>query len=274
MKCWTTVMLVLAVALVAACEIPEFDPPNRITQDRVIAIKTEPREAAPGDTVTVTGVAVTMDGEPLLEPKSWIVTGIAGFSAGEGSDELPVGEIYLEAPGLPPFSFTVPEDPGEFEAKFGIPYDPDGTVLTVALAVGDLANDPLIALKSFIVMDEPVKRNPVFHKIDVLRDGEPVEPDADGVTPVGNVGSLKLIADVDFPTRGDNVTFHWYTATKGIEYSVRKATEWRLPKKAGRYHVWCVARENSPSIIADGEVRVQSAGVDFGHAVIDIASGE
>lgn len=274
MKRHTVILLLAITASFAACDIPEFDPPNRITHDRVIAIKTEPREAAPGDTVTVTGVAVTMDGEPLLEPKSWIVTGIAGFSAGEEGDELPVGEIYMEAPGLPPFSFTVPEDPDEFETKFGIPYDPEGTVLTVALAVGDLANDPLIALKSFIVMDEPVKQNPIFHKIDVLRDGEPVEPDADGVTPVGNVGAIKLIADVEFPSRGDNVTFHWYTATKGVEYSVEKATEWRLPKKAGRYHVWCVARENSPSIIEGGDVRVSSAGVDFGHAIVEVTSGE
>ncbi len=274
MKRSATILLLLTTILVAACDVPEFDPPNRLTQDRVIAIRTEPREAAPGETVTVTGVAVTMDGEPLLEPKTWIVTGIAGFSAGEQGEELPVGELYMEAPGLPPFSFTVPEDPDEFETKFGIPYDPAGTVLTVAMAVGDLANDPLLALKSFIVLDKPTKENPVFNKIDVLVDGEPKEPGANGATLVGNEGAIKLIADVDFPTRGDNVTFHWYTATKGIEFSVQKATEWRLPKKAGRYHVWCVARENSPSIISGGEVRVQSAGVDWGHAIVEITSGE
>ncbi|MCC6156692.1 MAG: hypothetical protein IT350_01480 [Deltaproteobacteria bacterium] len=274
MKRFAPILGLMTAMLVAACDVPEFDPPSRLTQDRVIAIKTEPREAAPGDTVTITGVAVTMDGEPLLEPKTWIVTGIASFSAGEQGEEIPAGELYMEAPGLPPFSFTVPENPNEFEQKFGIPYDPEGTVLTVAMAVGDLEDNPLLALKSFIVMDEPAKENPVFNKIDVLVDAKPTEPGGDGVTVVGNEGAIKLIADVDFPTRGDNVTFHWYTATKGMEFSVEKATEWRLPKKAGRYHAWCVARENSPSIIADGEVRIQSAGVDWSHAIIEVTSGE
>lgn len=262
-----------AAFLAVACDIPEFDPPNILKQDRVLGVRSEPRVGAPGETVTFEAAVTNADGSAYLGPIAWIVTGNVGFSAGENGEELPDGDIFLQAPNGPPFVVTLPSAE-DFEARYGTPYDPEGTVLTVAMAAGDPNDaDALTAIKSFIVMDEPDKENPVFNRLRIQSDGADVEPDEYGITRVGNVATVKMIADAEFPTRGDNVTFHWYTATEGIEFSTDKAVEWKLPKKAGLYHVWCVARENSPTILAGGEVRVQSAGLDWRHEVIEITSG-
>jgi len=274
-----TAALLLFAALIlspAACEFPEFDPPNIIKNTRILGIRVEPREAAPGQEVTVTALAVHDDGTPSLEPVAWMVTASISLSYGalediEDIEDLPLGEMYLQPPGGAPFTFTIPEK-DKFAEKYG-EYFPIGTVLTIAMAYGDPKKDPTIGFKSLIVMDNPSKENPVFNEIEIIVDGEKTEPGDDGVYLVGNVGRIKLIADVDFPT-GDERTFHWYTATEGIEFNVEKATSWRLPKEPGLYDLYCVARENSKTTIGDGEFRIQSTGMDWKHAVIEITAGE
>ncbi|MBZ0271961.1 hypothetical protein K8I61_07980 [bacterium] len=271
MRRFAAPLAVAVLAFAASCGIPEFDAPNIVESRRILAIRAEPREAAPGDTVTIEGLAVEKDGTPYVGPVAWIVTGSLDLNYGEADtpDELPAGEAYLQPPDGPPFTFTVPEG-RDFVERLG-EYDPAGTVLTIAMAIGDLNADPTIAIKSLIVSDAPVKQNPEFHEIRVIVEGKDVAPGEDGITPVGRAGQIKLVADVEFPTGGD-ATFHWYSATRGIDFNVEKATSWRLPKKAGLYDLYCVARENSETIVGKaGDIRIRSAGVDWERVTVEIA---
>jgi hypothetical protein len=262
----------LLLAAFGACDIPEFPKPNILKHSRILAIKTDPREVAPGEEVTITGLAVNEDGTIYDGMIAWGVTGSISLNYGETNSmsDLPEGEYYVQMPGAADFTFTIPEGK-DFEDKFGS-YSSDGVVLTVVMAVGDIENDPIIAFKTVVVKDEPSKENPIFNEIQILKEGKAVEPDEDGIYQVGDSDSLKLklIADADFPT-GDIKTFHWYTHTEGItKFNVEKATEWALPKKAGLYDLYCVARENSFTSFRSGDYEIQSSGVDWKHAVVEL----
>ncbi|MCZ7584204.1 MAG: hypothetical protein M5R36_13175 [Deltaproteobacteria bacterium] len=264
--------MLIAAAPTISCDIPEFDPPNIIKTQRILAIRTEPREAAPGDTVTVTGLAVNDDGTEYVGPIAWIVTGTVQLTYGEETEpgEVPQGETYLQIPGGPPFTFTIPEG-AAFEEQYG-DYYADGTVLTVAMAIGD-QNDPTIGVKSMIVMDEPVKENPVFKKLHVIVEGEETEADEGGLYPIGEGGQIKLVADADFPT-GDDDTYHWFTATEGSSSTWSGTPRGTCRKKSDVYDLYCVVRENSRTTIRDGQYRIQSSGLDWKHIRVEVASGE
>ena len=259
-----------ALALVvSACDFPEFDPPNIIDTRRILAIKHVPRETKPGDTVTITALVVNGDGTLYEGSLGWLVSGSLALSEGE-TDELPDGEPYLQNPDSPPFSFEMPDE-DEFAEHFGIGYDPEATVLTIGLAAGESQDDVTLAVKTLIVKDEPSKENPIFQRIVVRDNGQVLTPDTTGIYTVGPGAHLNLTAEVDFPTGEiEERSFHWYTATEGIDFGVDRVTTWDMPKEPGLYPLYCVARENTKTTYNDGETVVQSSGIDWSGIIVQI----
>ena len=259
----------IALVLSLSCDTPDFDAPSRITSLRVLAIKSEPREAGPGDELIISGLAVNKDGTPYMVPMAWFLGGTIALSGADRSSDLPEGLTHIQMSEDDPFVLTIPMG-DEFEAIFG-EYNPEGTVLTIGMGIGDL-EDPTLSIKTMMVRDNNSFENPVFHGIDFMVEGRYVLPDEEGIYDVGNTKAIKVIANVDFPT-GDDKTFHWYTATKGLkEFTVDKAVEWSLPKDQGVYDIYCVARENTGTEFGDGEYNVKSAGVDWNSARIRVSA--
>ncbi len=254
-----------------SCDTPEFDPPNRIKSLRILAVKSEPREVSPGEEVIISGLAVNEDGTIYTGPIAWVLgsTGaLTGAERSEASEEDVEGVMHIQMTEDDPFVYTMPTG-GEFDEKFE-EYNADGTVLTIGMGIGDLDN-PIMSIKSLMVRDNTSFENPVFVGLDFLVEGRYVLPDEDGVFNVGNTEAVKVTANVDFPT-GDEKTFHWFTATKGLkEFTVDKAIEWKLPKESGIYDIYCVARENTGTQFGDGDYNVKSAGVDWGAARIRVS---
>ncbi len=76
--------LALSLALLAAaagCGIPQFDPPSLVNSVRILAIKAEPPEAAPGDSVVVTTAVFDPLAAPLLVWTVCTPDPVAGASA-------------------------------------------------------------------------------------------------------------------------------------------------------------------------------------------------
>lgn len=129
--------LALLVALAAGCG-PEFDPKSVLSDLRVVAIKAEPPEIAPGETTTLTAVV------PLEETRGgvsfeWAVCRlppVAGASGGVNQDCL----LHETAPFLEPAGTTKRVQvtmPDVEPLDLGLPDGTGGFYLPVRLVIRD-----------------------------------------------------------------------------------------------------------------------------------------
>jgi hypothetical protein len=297
MNARTRFALLVAVAalcvLVSAC-FPEFDPVTQIQRQRILGIKAEPPEAAPGESVTLTALVANEDGTPYQGVYLWGVLGVAGTDFAEMDPEnfdpadLP-GGFGIQAPGDEPYAYPIPE-PDDRGEVLGIPYRPDGILLTAILVVVEGSTDEAeiladllaggkeftyrFAYKTLIVSDRPEgerNENPANGRIDVLRFGQVPEQDADGNYLLGRGGDANLTAVFD-GADGSRVTFAWFNSTKeGFDGQGGRGKVWSLPDDDGVYYLYVVCRNNY-LFESDQGYSARSSGMDW--ATVSVRVGD
>ena len=277
--------LVAALAVVwlaGGCALPEFDRATYITKLRVLAIRAEPPEAAPGEEVAITGLAADGHGAVYDGYWLWVVLGANLMDlATQNLDEmdigsLPAGAFGIQEPGGEPFIFRVPAA-AEFAEAYG-PYNPAGTLLTVALMIFEDAEsleDVMegrgqlrFAYKTLIVSERPQEQrntNPVFVRIDVEYLGQVPEQDEDGFYLIPDrTESVRLTAHFD-NIPGDRITYSWFAASEdGFEAQGGKVQFWRTAGSHQEEYVFVVCRNNYLFEAAD-DYAIRSTGIDFGY---------
>ena len=287
------VPLFLALVLSLAACFPQFDPVTQIEHLRVLGIKAEPPEAAPGDAVTLTALVANADGTPYEGVYLWAVLGITGTEFAQmGSshfdpNRLPPGGFGIQTPGGAPFAYSVPQpdDPGSI---LGIPFrdsgilltallvvvegSPDATEILADLAAGGTKFEYRFAYKTVIVSTRTADQrnsNPVLNHVEVKRFGQVIEPDpGDGSYHVG-YGDVAHIAAIFDNAEGSRVTFSWFDSIKeGFgDGQGNKARDWKLPSHVGAYTIYVVCRNNY-EFHSDQGYSARSSGMDWGTATL------
>jgi hypothetical protein len=205
----------LAAVALAGCGKP-FPSASYLDKQRFLAVIAEPLEAAPGEQITFTAVVANKDGTLYAGPVAWAV--VTGASLREGGQaQLDPHDEYLQAPGQPPFAWTVPAW-DDLPAKFGSP-EKNGyleTIGAVAFENGDPNGKQLTAFKLFIISNRPAAErdiNPTIASLDVYSNGALIAPAADGDYNVA-LGTAVLDAH---PARDlGALTYEWFSNDKSF----------------------------------------------------------
>lgn len=191
------------LVVLVACSPTEsvtFTPASYIDSLRILGIRAEPPEIAPGETTRLSALVVDPEGGRTLS-YAWVIcdpdrTGMLGTPCGQQQNALELGELLLEGaegirivPFLQEVDYTAPEDtldlhePGSVTRRRGL----EALVLLVVFegtdpaALRDGEADFRVALKRIRVVDtqpEP-NRNPQIESI-LLGDRElPGDPPAE-----------------------------------------------------------------------------------------------
>lgn len=266
--------------LAAACSSPQFTQEWLVDRTRVLAVRAEPPEAAPGATVTLSALVVDPDGDPEV---AWIgcafpvdcpdYAAVQDLAAADTStmtaDELAAWQADSAAVGF--LGFGVGLSPTLLVSGGG-----SATVVLDAVpagkALGDVTlGDPEateIATKSVTVSDsEAPNQNPGVESLSV--DGESVATVSPGevvsLTTTLTDGSAEGYVDEDGETQTEAPSVSYYVSDGTLMPSSATADDsevsWTAPDAAGAVDVWVVVRDGRGGIGWDGaHITVENGG--------------
>lgn len=201
--------IMLAAVMLISCGESDLPESHEVVDTRVLALKVEPCEAAPGDSVTMT---LLVGGKDMDQHSDLPVT----WEVGEPGD--PYYTIQT-VPYHDPFQLDLPADMAVT--------DPPREVLVYAVV--SVADRYYSALKSFRITPEPVKANPVITGVraDYRQNGEArsrAVAVGDAVTVDENVKYIAFTAQMaDLPPgANDTLVYRWFitessTSDHGLE---------------------------------------------------------
>lgn len=199
------------------CDMADFESAAYLDSQRFLAIQADPLEAAPGEEITFTALAVREDGQAYDGPMAWTIVG-GNATQTEDSNTFDPATAAVTSPGQP-FVWTV-LDRDQLEERFG-PFQENGLLLTVVAAIfknGDMNQEARMAYKMFVVSErEPDRRlvNPVLTEIVVSQGGKEISPNTQGEYAVTD-GKVELRAFTDQPD-DDDLSFYWFSIDKDFE---------------------------------------------------------
>ena len=268
-KTWITMTILALLAMsLFSCDI-EFDPASYIDRTRILGIRVDPIEAAPGEEITFSALVVDKGGDVVDYPVFFSVVGSDLRDADPGND-LPsdMETSFLKPAGTESITWTIPAQ-DQLESLFGTPQE-SGYLLT--LAVGAFTNaegngDPLVGFKSFVISErseEERRQNPVLEEIRVYAGGQRVNPDGQGMHNVA--GTRVTLRAVPQDPEGV-VSYHWFATEEEFSANLDD-TEVLQAGSKGLYTAVCVMRQ-SYFFENDYGGRTQIAGMDWKVISID-----
>lgn len=274
-------MILLSLAL--ACSTPQFTQEWLVDRTRVLAVRADPPEAAPGATVTLSALVVDPAGDPTV---AWMVctvpidcpdyAAIQGLAAADTStmtaEELATWQAEAAAAGFLGFGVALsptlivmgggppPGDSGGPDTgdTASIPTSSDMTLVLDAIPVGkELADVTLgdpeateLATKSLTVgtSDTP-NQNPTVDTLTV--DGESAATVGRGdVVPLNvalTAGAAETYTDDEGAVQTEEPTVSYYVSAGTLTQSSASAEDaevsWTAPESAGTARVWAVVRD-------------------------------
>lgn len=273
----------LSLILPSGCDEPDFDLPWTINDFRILAIKADPAEAAPGDKVTITGLAVNEDGTKFEDLWVFILMSGLDFNADSDSEDVESGayreeQIGYQERGAEAFVYTIPS-PEKIKELYGY-YNPEGTIITIGAgaALGAETVDDFedgkgeldFAFKTFIISERPESErntNPVFQEILVDQFGFEGAKGKDGHVLFNGNRDWRMVAKFD--NLDENAAMYSWYAVGGASFEARsKVVEYNSCSSEKVDFVYVVARNNylfeSPLGFA-----TRSTGLDWGQLIFD-----
>jgi len=212
-------LLPALLALLPGCG-EDFPDAAYIESFRILGVRSEPLEAAPGEQITFDALVVNSDATPYDGPLAWAIA-YGTQSQLTDSAQFDPSSAYLQTSPDEPFVWTVPAR-AELEKQFG-PLGKNGILLAVVVGAfpgGDLDKEPRLAYKMFAVSDRAERMtNPAITGVKVMQGGDEIAPDSDGEFSVDN-GKVDVRIETDQPDE-DYLTFHWFTVYEDFEHKFR-----------------------------------------------------
>lgn len=271
------------ILLALACSTPQFTQEWLVDRTRILAVRADPPEAAPGSTVALSALVVDPAGDPAV---AWIVcavpidcpdyAAVQGLAATDTStmtaEELAAWQLEAAAAGFLGFGVALsptmivmgggppPGDSGAPDTgdTGSAPTSSDMTLVLDAIPVGkELADVTLgdpeateLATKSVTVgTSDPPNQNPTVDTLTV--DGDSAATVGRGDVVPLNVtlaaGSAEAYSDDDGAAQTEEPTVSYYVSGGTLTQSSVSAEDaevsWTAPESAGTVRVWAVVRD-------------------------------
>lgn len=227
--------LLIALALFACSE--GFDPSSLVKDMRVLAIKAEPPEVNPGNTVTFIPLVANPSGEPL--EYTWLLYGDASFMESPGTSDEPAGDPLMEIVGEI-ISFPVPsgilDELGGFES------------VTVPVVLEVIQGENMRrAFKGVLISKNTTapNRNPEISGIMVNEEFPVISPIfvQASTEEEDSVIDIEVVLDVFSMDEGDEILTYWYSDSGEFEYNDKRVNSWTAPQEECATYIIAVVRD-------------------------------